>query len=180
MRIFLTGATGYIGGAVLDALVKAGHDVTALRTRQREGAARRQSAAGIRWSETSRIRNRTRPRSKRRMGTCTRRSIVRPAKGPEIDRAALDMIIAAAKRPRTSSPATPPDALHHLHVRHLGARTVARMPARKMRRSIGRDRVVGVPRMKRSCSTPHRPRSAPSSSGPASSTATPAAWWATC
>jgi nucleoside-diphosphate-sugar epimerase len=30
MRIFLTGATGYIGGAVLDALVRAGHEVTAL------------------------------------------------------------------------------------------------------------------------------------------------------
>ena len=30
MRIFLTGATGYIGAAVLDALVKSGHDVTAL------------------------------------------------------------------------------------------------------------------------------------------------------
>ncbi len=30
MRIFLTGATGYIGSGVLDALVRAGHDVTAL------------------------------------------------------------------------------------------------------------------------------------------------------
>ncbi len=30
MRIFLTGATGYIGSAVLDALVRAGHMVTAL------------------------------------------------------------------------------------------------------------------------------------------------------
>lgn len=30
MRIFLTGATGYIGTAVLDALIRAGHDVTAL------------------------------------------------------------------------------------------------------------------------------------------------------
>ena len=30
MRIFLTGATGYIGSAVLDALLRAGHDVTAL------------------------------------------------------------------------------------------------------------------------------------------------------
>ena len=30
MRIFLSGATGYVGAAVLDALVRAGHDVTAL------------------------------------------------------------------------------------------------------------------------------------------------------
>ena len=30
MRIFLTGATGYIGSAVLDALLRAGHEVTAL------------------------------------------------------------------------------------------------------------------------------------------------------
>lgn len=30
MRIFLTGATGYVGSAALDALVRAGHDVTAI------------------------------------------------------------------------------------------------------------------------------------------------------
>jgi len=30
MRIFLTGATGYIGSAVLDALLRGGHDITAL------------------------------------------------------------------------------------------------------------------------------------------------------
>ncbi len=30
MRIFLTGATGYIGAAVLDGLIRAGHEVTAL------------------------------------------------------------------------------------------------------------------------------------------------------
>lgn len=39
MRIFLTGGTGYIGAAVLDALVRAGHTVTAL-VRDNEKAAR--------------------------------------------------------------------------------------------------------------------------------------------
>ena len=39
MRIFLTGATGYIGGAVLDALVRAGHQVTGAGARQRESRA---------------------------------------------------------------------------------------------------------------------------------------------
>jgi nucleoside-diphosphate-sugar epimerase len=39
MRIFLTGATGYIGSAVLDALVRAGHEVTAL-VRDKAKAAR--------------------------------------------------------------------------------------------------------------------------------------------
>ena len=39
MRIFLTGATGYIGSAVLDGLLRAGHDVTAL-VRDNEKAAR--------------------------------------------------------------------------------------------------------------------------------------------
>src|SRR5256885_10439916 len=43
MRIFLTGATGYIGAAVLDALVRGGHDVTALvrnNEKARRGAQR--------------------------------------------------------------------------------------------------------------------------------------------
>src|SRR5258708_7774072 len=39
MRIFLTGATGYVGAAVLDALLRAEHDITAL-VRDNEKAAR--------------------------------------------------------------------------------------------------------------------------------------------
>ena len=39
MRIFLAGATGYVGSAALDALVRAGHEITAL-VRDNEKAAR--------------------------------------------------------------------------------------------------------------------------------------------
>lgn len=42
MRVFLTGGTGYVGAAVLDALVRAGHHVDAL-VRHSEGAARVQA-----------------------------------------------------------------------------------------------------------------------------------------
>ncbi|HWJ56308.1 MAG TPA: NAD-dependent epimerase/dehydratase family protein, partial [Vicinamibacterales bacterium] len=42
MRVFLTGGTGYIGSAVLDALVRHGHHVDAL-VRNSEGAARVQA-----------------------------------------------------------------------------------------------------------------------------------------
>src|SRR6187399_685874 len=42
MRVFLTGGTGYVGSAVLDALVRGGHRVDAL-VRNSEGAARVQS-----------------------------------------------------------------------------------------------------------------------------------------
>jgi nucleoside-diphosphate-sugar epimerase len=45
MRIFLTGATGYVGSAVLDSLVRAGHQVTAL-VRQ-PGAAARLDSRGV-------------------------------------------------------------------------------------------------------------------------------------
>src|SRR5688572_30340414 len=42
MRVFLTGGTGYVGSAVLESLVRAGHHVDAL-VRNREGGARVQA-----------------------------------------------------------------------------------------------------------------------------------------
>ena len=57
MRIFLTGATGYIGAAVLDALVRGGHDVTALVRDNGESASRGEARrpSGDRRSGGSRI-----------------------------------------------------------------------------------------------------------------------------
>ncbi len=106
MRIFLTGATGYIGAAVLDALVKAGHTVTAL-VRDNEKARRvgRRGAHPI-------VGNLAEPESYKAAAEAqdgyVHTAFDRPSgRGPDIDRAALETIIAAAKRPRTASPSTP-------------------------------------------------------------------------
>jgi nucleoside-diphosphate-sugar epimerase len=106
MRIFLTGATGYIGAAVLDALVKSGHDVTAL-VRDNEKARRvsRRGAHAV-------IGNLADPESYRAAADAqdgyVHTAFDRPSgKGPEIDRAVIDTLIAAAKRPRTASPSAP-------------------------------------------------------------------------
>src|SRR3979409_472090 len=101
MRIFLTGATGYIGGAVLDALVRGGHDVTAL-VRDNEKA-RRVATRGARPV----IGNLAEPDSFRGAADA-QDGYVHTAydstsgKGPAVERAALEMMVAAAKRPRTS------------------------------------------------------------------------------
>jgi nucleoside-diphosphate-sugar epimerase len=108
MRIFLTGATGYIGAAVLDALVKHGHHVTAL-VRDHEKAAR-VASRGARPV----VGNLGEPESYRAAADGqdgyihTASDAVRDRR-PVTDRIALDTILAAAKRPRTvgsQSPAT--------------------------------------------------------------------------
>jgi nucleoside-diphosphate-sugar epimerase len=106
MRIFLTGATGYVGGAVLDALIRGGHDVTAL-VRDNEKAAR-VSAKGARPV----IGNLADPESYRASADAQDGYIhtaydSRAAHGPAIDRAAVEVLIAAAKRPRTAGASAP-------------------------------------------------------------------------
>lgn len=106
MRIFLTGATGYIGAAVLDALVRAGHVVTAL-VRDNEKA-RRVTARGGHPV----IGNLTEPESYRAAADAQDGYIhtaydSTSGKGPAVERAVIEMMIAAAKRPRTAGSSAP-------------------------------------------------------------------------
>src|SRR6266542_4424722 len=100
MRIFLTGATGYVGAAVLDALVRGGHQVTAL-VRNNEKAARIVSRGG-----SPVIGNLAEPESFRGAAEA-QDGYVHAAfdrstgRGPVIEKAALETLIATAKRPRT-------------------------------------------------------------------------------
>jgi nucleoside-diphosphate-sugar epimerase len=51
MRVFVTGGTGYVGGAIVQALVRAGHEVSALsRAEDRDGAVRALGATPVRGS----------------------------------------------------------------------------------------------------------------------------------
>ena len=102
MRIFLTGASGYIGSAVLDGLLRAGHDVTAL-VRDNEKAAR-VSSRGARPV----IGNLAEPDSYRAAAEAQDGYVHAafddtPGRGPAIDRTALDVMLTAAKRPRTGT-----------------------------------------------------------------------------
>jgi nucleoside-diphosphate-sugar epimerase len=106
MRIFLTGATGYIGAAVLDALVRAGHDVTAL-VRDNEKAARVAARGGHPV-----IGNLAEPASfhgsaEAQDGYVHAAFDYASNRGPAIEYAALQEMIAAAKRPRTAGTAAP-------------------------------------------------------------------------
>ena len=106
MRIFLTGGTGYVGGAVLDALVRAGHVVTAL-VRDNEKAARL-TARGARPV----IGNLAEPESYRAAADA-QDGYVHTAfdgasgRGPAIDAVALETLIAAARRSRTAGSTAP-------------------------------------------------------------------------
>ena len=106
MRIFLTGATGYIGAAVLDALVRGGHDVTAL-VRDNEKA-RRVAKRGAHPV----IANLAEPESFRG-SVDAQDGYVHAAldkvsgRGPEIEKVAIETIIAAATRPYPAGSTAP-------------------------------------------------------------------------
>ena len=106
MRIFLTGATGQIGSAVLDALLRAGHQVTAL-VRDNEKAARiaERGAHPVVGSLTE-------PESYRATADAQDgyvHTALDSSNAVAIDRLAIDTLLAAARRPRTTNslPAAP-------------------------------------------------------------------------
>ena len=106
MRVFLTGGTGYVGSAVLDALLRGGHDVTVL-VRDNEKAAHIAARGAFPV-----IGNIAEPASFRGAADAQDGYVHAaldkvPGRGPTVERIALDAIIAAAKRPRTAGPAAP-------------------------------------------------------------------------
>jgi len=101
MRIFLTGATGYVGGAVLDALVRGGHDVTALvRNNEKARLVARRGAHPVIGSleDLESFRGSIDAQD----GYVHAAYDGRSGRGPAIEQAALETIIAAARRPRTA------------------------------------------------------------------------------
>ncbi len=104
MRIFLTGATGYIGSAVLDALLKAGHQVTAL-VRDNEKAAR-VSAKGAHPVVGALADPETyRPTADAQDGYI-HTAFDDSGTGVALDRTTIESLLAAARRPRTSGSLT--------------------------------------------------------------------------
>ncbi len=106
MRIFLTGATGYIGAAVLDALVRGGHDLTALvRNSEKARRVAKRGAHPV-------IGELSEPDSYRanadgQDGYVHTAYDARSGRGPAIDRVVLETVLAAAKRPRTAGSQSP-------------------------------------------------------------------------
>src|SRR5438045_2978631 len=106
MRIFLTGATGHIGAAVLDALVRGGHGVTALvrnKDRARHVAAR---GAYPVIGDLSHLES-FRAAAEAQDGYVHAAFDARSGRGPAIDCAALEALLTVARRPRTAGSTAP-------------------------------------------------------------------------
>src|SRR5438045_2843229 len=101
MRIFLTGATGSIGSAVLDALVRAGHQVTAL-VRDNEKAAR-VSARGAHPVVGSLADPETYRATADAQDGYIHTAFDSSGNGLVIDQQTIAALLAAARRPRTTN-----------------------------------------------------------------------------
>jgi nucleoside-diphosphate-sugar epimerase len=106
MRIFLTGATGYIGSAVLDALVRAGHQVTAL-VRNSHKAAHVTARGAHPVVGNLGDPDSYRPAAEAQDGYVHTAYDDASSRGPAVDRLALDTLLSAARRPRTVGASTP-------------------------------------------------------------------------
>ena len=106
MRIFLTGATGYIGGAVLDALVRASHDVTAL-VRDNEKARRVKARGGHPVVGNLGEPDSYRPAAEAQDGYIHTAFDAASGRGPAIERTAVETMLETAKRPRTVGAKSP-------------------------------------------------------------------------
>src|SRR5439155_5854172 len=106
MRIFLTGATGYIGAAVLDALVRGGHDVTAL-VRNNEKARRVAKRGGHPVIGDLADPESYRAAADAQDGYVHAAFDARPERTAAIDRLVVDTILEAARRPRTAGSNAP-------------------------------------------------------------------------
>ena len=96
MRIFLTGATGYVGSAVMDALLRSGHDVTALvRDPEKAEQVSRRSAHPI-------IGELSRPASyaaaAENADSIVHTALESSKRSQKVDRIAIDTLLAAAGR----------------------------------------------------------------------------------
>src|SRR3989442_5322607 len=99
MRIFLAGATGYIGAGVLDALVRAGHDVTALvrnNEKARHVAERGAHPAVGNLAEPDSFRDAVEGQD----GYIHAAFDSSPGGGPSVEQTAVATMIAAAQHPR--------------------------------------------------------------------------------
>lgn len=101
MRIFLTGATGYIGSAALDACLRAGFQVTALvRDNARAAEIKSKGAHPV-------VGSLSQPDSYRAAADgqdgYIHTAFDRSGSGVELDRQTIDVLLTAARKPRTAS-----------------------------------------------------------------------------
>src|SRR3982074_1271663 len=106
MRIFVTGDTGHIGPPALDARVRGGHDVTALvrNNEKARGVAKRGAHPVIgNLADLDSFRGSAEAHD----GYVHAAYDSSAGGGPPIEKAALETLIAAAKRPRTAGNSAP-------------------------------------------------------------------------